>query len=222
VPLYKFIERKYLYSFFSNGELRLGTIHGYRDTIEYGSVRGDSSEGRHSVIRTVDDVRVTDNSEPIVSEVFRVAEGGSFRLVNMNLVVQRQSSDAFIFCTSHLYSEQLFLEWHKQEQLDACCEITIPQGFVDAITRKIESSAWYARTSPVAYFNEHIDYRSPSANLPGLTKSQKYEWQHETRSIWPPRLPSPPLQPWGIHVPDAVQFCKPFAVLENSSIRYLK
>jgi len=223
MPLYKFIERKYLDSFFLNGELRLGTIHGYRDTGEYGPIRGDVSEGRHSVMRQIDKpLTVTDNSEPIVSEMFKVEGSGSVTFSNVSFVVQRHSPDAFIFCTSHDYSELLFLEWHKQENLDACYEIINVPSFVAAITKKIEASAWYAATSRVIYRGEHIDYQSRHANAPGITKAQEYAWQLEVRSIWPPLLPSPPLRPWIIEVPDATKFCRPFAVIEKSAILYQK
>ena len=223
MALYKFIERRYLDNFFHSGELRLGTVQAYRDTVEYGAVRGDKSEGEHSVIRSIDDtVTLKDNSEPIISEMINLAPGASAHLTNVSFVVKRRSTDAFIFCTSYLYSNTLFNAWNKREGLDACYEILDLFGFTSAIARTVATSARYAGTAKVHYRDEHVDYRSLYAELPGLSKLSDYAWQFETRSIWNPLLPSPPLRPWIVRVPDAVKYCRPFARHEKGVIQLAK
>lgn len=221
LPLYKFIERRHLDGFFASGALRLGTIHGYRDTVEYGEHRGDEAEGMHDVARQVDDYTAPDSgaaNEPIISEIFNLGRGS--RIIGMTLVSSRSSPDGFVFCMSHTYSEALFRRWHAAERLDACYEIVDIGAFCAAISGKIASSASFVGCVGVVYRDKQIDYRSSAANLsPAITKFRDtYGWQCEARAIWQPLMPSPPLLPWIIEVKDARRYARPRAYIEGSKI----
>tara|TARA_R110002095_G_scaffold184083_2_gene161293 strand:+ start:3922 stop:4605 length:684 start_codon:yes stop_codon:yes gene_type:complete len=224
VPLYKFIEKEFLEGFFNNGTLRLGTIYDFKDIVEHGVSRGDHSEGEHRLIRGIDDIlRITkDKHEPILSEVFKVEGEGEILLSYLNITVPRRCEDGFLFCTSSIYTEQLYRRWHKENGVDACYEIINPQGFIMAISRAISNSAYFYENSNVTYTEENIDYQSPHANIhPAFTKVKNdYDWQVENRSVWGVRGPCGPLRPWVISVPEAIQFCRPFAGLENGKITY--
>ena len=222
MKLYKFVAKEHLQSFFKAGSLRLGTIYSFKDTVEYGQSRGDEGEGRHSVSRTVvGDALHLDKPEPIVSEIFGREVMPNVYVKDMQFSVERRSPDAFIFCTSNLFSNHLFKRWQEEEGTDACYEISDPVGFFDAISDRIAESAKYIGNGDVVYIDGKVDYRSSAAiTSPALTKDRsRYGWQFENRAIWSPRGPCGRLKPWIINVPDAVSCCNEFAVFEDDGIR---
>lgn len=222
--LYKFIEKEYFNDFFNKGSLRLGTVYDYKDIVEHGASRGDSSEGEHRLVRNIDGTIVFSNEkpEPIISEFFKIKDGGKAFVSNVSLVAPRRSEDGFLFCTSYIYHETLFKRWYAEERLDSCYVITNPRGFISAINNRVSSSAKFFRNENVTYTEEEIDYLSPHAELyPAFTKMKtKYEWQLENRSIWGAIGPCGPLKPWVLEVPEAIQYCRPFSFLEDNKIVY--
>lgn len=224
--LYKFIEKEFLDSFFKTGCLRLGTIYGFRDIVQYGVSRGDQLEGQHYLSRGIDEkLKLSKGSyEPIISEVFDFGSEaeGEVNISGFTVVVPRQCKDGFIFCTSNRYNEKLFRDWNREESLDSCYQIFNVHGFFKAISNAIKNSAFFCTNSNVIYTEERIDYQSDLAGIsPALTKvKNKYAWQFENRSIWAARGPCGQLRPWIIYVPEAIQYCKPFAFLEKDIITY--
>jgi len=220
LPLYKFIEREFLDSFFTTGCLRLGTIYDFKDIIEHGVSRGDHSEGEHHLIRGIDGtVELTkDKQEPIISELFK----GEGSISNLSISVPRRCQDGFIFCTSSQYNETLFRDWKREENLDSCYQIINVSGFVQAINDAISNSAFFYANSNVTYTEDKIDYQSKHANVnPAFTKlKDKYGWQLENRSVWGAKGPSVPLKPWIIFVPEAIQYCRPFAFIDEDIVMY--
>lgn len=224
MTLYKFIERKYCDDFFNTGSLRLGTIHSFRDTVEYGEHIGDEDEGIHHIKRSVDNpvTHSKENNEPIISEFFNLKGDGDVTISNMSFVVPRKSADAFIFCTSYLFTEALFKMWNDKKRFDACYEITDVKLFIESISQKIELSAYFVLETKVAYIGKEIDWQSPQANIhPGLTKFNEYSWQKEHRMVWNPKGPCLNIKPWLIDVPEARDYCKPYATIENNEITYI-
>lgn len=223
---YKFIERRWGEEFFETGSLRLGTVHGYRDIVKYGVARGDPSEGEHNIIRNIEGMVALrkDKYEPILSDVINVTHDGETNLSNLSIVVSRRCEDSYIFCTSYIFSEELFLRWCEMGGMNFCYLITDSVGFDRAISNTISSSANYLGNGNVVYTEDPIDYRSPHANLyPGITKSEKeYGWQYENRSFWRARGPCGLLEPWRILVSEAVECCKPFAYIDGSTVNYVQ
>ena len=226
MALYKFIEKEFFDSFFAGGSLRIGTIYNFKDTVEHGLSRGDQSEGEHHLIRGIDGtVAISkDKHEPIISEVFEMAGEGQAHISNLSTIVPRRCEDGFVFCTSYIYNEDLFWRWHKKNNVDSCYEITNPKAFFGAISRAIENSANFFANSNVTYTDKNIDYQSAYANShPAFTKVRvDYGWQYENRSVWGARGPCGPLKPSTINVPEAIQFCKPLAFLENGGVSYVR
>lgn len=224
MPLYKFIEREFLESFFTTGCLRLGTIYDFKDIVEHGVSRGDQSEGEHHIVRGIDGtIKLTkDKYEPIISEVFKFEGEGESSISNLSLVVPRRCQDGFIFCTSDRYNEALFKDWKREENLDSCYQIINVPGFIQAISKAITNSAFFYANSNVTYTEKQIDYQSKVASInPVFTKFKgEYEWQCENRSVFGSKGPLVPLKPWIIFAPEAIQYCKPFAFIDNGTIRY--
>jgi len=224
LSLFKFIEREFLDSFFATGCLRLGTIYDFKDIIEHGMSRGDQSEGEHHLIRRINGTvkLAKDKYEPVISELFRFEGEGEASISNLSIVVPRKCPDGFIFCTSNRYNEKLFKDWKREENLDSCYQIININGFIQAISKAIAHSAFFYTNSNVIYTEKEIDYQSKHSNInPAFTKfKDKYDWQFENRSVWGARGPCGQLKPWIIYVPEAIQYCKPFAFIENGTITY--
>ncbi|KPZ66126.1 hypothetical protein AN392_00698 [Pseudoalteromonas sp. P1-16-1b] len=224
MPLYKFIEREFLDSFFTTGCLRLGTIYDFKDIVEHGISRGDHLEGQHGVKRSNNGTLelTKDKHEPIISEMFKMEGEGSATINGGTFVVTRKSPNGFIFCTSNQFTEKLFYDWEREEGLDACYEISNVKGFIQAINKAIASGAFFYMNSDVTYRDETIDYRSEHANInPAFTKfKDKYGWQCENRTVWGPKGPCYTLNPWIVHVPEAIKYCKPLAFIDNGTITY--
>lgn len=223
MALYKFLSRKYFDKFFETGSLRLGTMYDFKRTEVHGLSRGDSSEGKHRIRRIVNEPMVLtgNEQEPLISDIIST-NGGTVNLSNTTFVKVQQDGDGFIFCTSYFFSEQIFKNWHSENNVDACYEIVDPQGFIRAISNAISNSAYFFENHNITYTDEHIDYLSNQAPIhPAFTKvANNYSWQVENRSLWKARQPSGILQPWNISVPEAIQFCRPFATLEKNEIVY--
>lgn len=226
LPLYKFVERQFIESFFSTGSLKLGTLHDFKDTIEHGESRGDRLEGEHTLIRSIDGTLALSNNrnEPVISEVFQVEGDGEAYISNLSVIVPRASPDGFVFCTSKLFTEELFWKWHTENGVDACYEITDPRQFFSAITKKISNSAFFFRNANITYTKNPIPFNSPDAKIfPAFTKEANgYSWQEENRTLWGIKAPYVKLSPWIISVPDAIKCCRPVSVIDDGEIRYAK
>lgn len=224
MPLYKFVEKQFLDGFFTSGSLRLGTIYDFKDVVEHGASRGDQSEGEHQLIRGIDGtVTLTkDKYEPIISEVFKMEGDGESYISNLSIVVPRRCPDGFIFCTSKLFTEELFQSWNAENNVDACYEITDPRRFFIEINKAIENSAFFFANANVTYTEDPIKFDTPHASLhPAFTKAEKtYGWQEENRTVWAAKGPCGSLKPWVIYAPEARKYCRHFAKLENEKITY--
>jgi len=211
-------------AFFDTGSLRLGTVHSFKDVVEYGLSRGDDEEGRHHISRHNDGVITLRKGihHPVVSEIFKFEGEGESWIHGGTFIVPRVSPDAFIFCTSREYTEDLFISWNEEEGLDSCYAIMNPIAFAQSITREIQSSAFFVASANVVYTDKEIDFKSPEARMnPAITKRKDlYQWQNEHRMIWAPKLPSPPLEPWVIQVPHARQYCHKVARYKKGRSSY--
>ena len=223
--LYKFLERRFLNSFFETGSLRIGTIYDFKDTVSHTSARADSSEGRHDLVRSISSpLKIDkDTEEPIVSEIFRFEGEGYGTIQGMSLVSSRDSGDGFIFCTSKHYSTDIFRKWHKDcVKNDACYAIVDTKGFISEVSNVINDSISQFINRDIVYTLDPIPYNSAEARLnPAITKNaEKYSWQHENRTIWVPKLPPLILRPFIVNVPEACRYCIPLSYIENGDIKY--
>lgn len=224
--LYKFIEKKFLDAFFKTGCLRLGTIYDFKDTAEHGAARGDSEEGIHYLTREFEgNVSISKETyEPIISEMIRMEEYGQASIVGpAKFVVPRLSGDGFVFCTSQLYNETLFEQWHQENrEIDSCYKIKNSVGFFHEINLAVANSAKFIQNSNIFYIDNKIDYKSKFAKInPAFTKvKEKYDWQYENRSLWGVKGPCGRLKPWIIFAPDAIKYCRPFASMSNGVTTY--
>ncbi|MHB2213351.1 hypothetical protein ACX64P_07825 [Raoultella ornithinolytica] len=225
MPLYKFLEAQHLESFFDKGCLRLGTIYDFKDIITHSLGRGDSQEGRRQVNRDVNKNLSLNSSsvEEVISDSLEVTGNGSVTITNSTFYVIRNSPNAFIFCTSNIYSNELFYKWNAHHnETNACYKISDPNGFFREISNAIKNSANFFNCKDIVYSIDPIPYEHPnSSELPMFVKEKnEYEWQFENRAVWFPKEPSPQIKPWIIFAPEARKYCHPFAKLDNNTIDF--
>ena len=217
--VYKFTKKQFMDDFFSTGTLKIGTLIDFQNTEKHGTSVGDSSEGRHRVLQSV---TRTKRVEPgsFLSEFFSPGDGWSIN--NCTFVQRRNSPDAFLFCAAASCYGELFQEWNRRDQYDACYEISDTIAFLEAINKKIASSvAEFAALYPT-YVNGDISFQSELRHVhPATIKQRTHEWQREFRAVWMPKGPVMQVEPMIIRVPEAVQYCRKLALWENGGIRYL-
>jgi hypothetical protein len=218
MKLYKFLPKRYLDAFFENGSIRLGTIFDFNDIVKHTVARADSGEGKHTLQRKLEGKTIhlkEDAHEEIISEAFfgNVTITGHGSVSSM-----RSCDDAFIYCTSNRYTDEIFKKWNDDDtEINSCFEIFNVRSFFKQVSKAIKFSAYPLYGDNVIYTPDPIPYDSYAAKLnPAITKEkEKYSWQRENRSIWSPRYPYSPLKPWVINVPNAREFCRPYAKLDS-------
>ena len=223
MKLYKFLPKKYFNAFFNHGSLKLGTIYDFKDEIKHTAARGDSSEGLKVIRRQLDGTPIHlkhGEYTDVLSDVF----SGNVTIMGTGSVSsQRCCNDAFIFCSSNEFTEELFLLWYNDsiksgtsDLTDSCYEIFDVQNFFSAISLAIKHKATPLYGDNITYTTDPIPHNDFAAKLhPAMTKEiNEYGWQKENRSIWQP-IKYEIITPWVLDIPAAREFCRPFAFLSK-------
>jgi hypothetical protein len=229
----KFVARQYMDSFFDRGNLRLGTVHNFRDTLEHSQARGDSAEGHSAVIRDFAKGEVFEDYEGELVPMLKAKAARGGKIVfgpGSKIRGFYNSPDAYIFCTSAKFSEDLLKRWASEARADACYVIEHVIQFGQAVAEAVVSHprhqgwVWDAFGSQaVTYVDGIIDAKDPAATVhPGFVKQKDgYEWQAEYRCVFAPKWDdSMKLDPLVLDVPAARTYCRPFAYLDGSSVKY--
>ncbi|MDI3365179.1 hypothetical protein [Pantoea sp. V108_6] len=229
MPLYKFTTKKNHDNFFRTGSLRLGTIHDFKDTLKFSVGIGDKNEGHHTVSRLIDGREDFDNirKQTLLSDIFDLPENHVVRFQNFEIKKRVVSENAYIFCTSAIFSEDIFLQWHEfskikgveDEIIDSCYQILYPERFAKAISKKIEEQAYIVAANYVSYSPDPIPYDSPLKEIPpAFTKELLFSWQKEYRMMWMPNDANSLIEALFINSPEAAALCRPFATLDNGIV----
>jgi len=217
-PVYKFVNKEYLESLFTLGDIRLGTLHNFRRTEQHGLNRGDSVEGRNTVRLHVD--HLEDPKDGFAKRFLGLGDGCT--LSNVSLQETRNWPDAYVFCASTAYSESAFRRWHAEEKTDACYEIFDPTSFARAISQAVQHRAYCSGFAKIDYVDGDIDGATKLHATPApWIKQRKYDWQTEYRWVWTHKAPAVDVAPKNIVIPDLQRFCRPVARLIDGKIVYL-
>ncbi|GGY68149.1 hypothetical protein [Pseudoduganella albidiflava] len=223
IPVYKFLSRKYFDMFFETGNLRLGTTGDFADGIAHGAARLDREEGRHRTeIRLAEHHYGSGGPDAYLDRVFSgLNDGIAFK--NLNLSMQHTFPDSHVYCASMYYNEAIFQRWHTEEGTDTCFEIFDFMGFLDAITKKLSRDRFFFGAGQIDYIEGAQSYDSKYVDFPSVfvKQAEKFSWQVEGRGVWVQRGPYLRITSMVVDVPDARQFCRPFAVLKEGIITYL-
>lgn len=207
-------------AFFQTGSIRLGTLHGYRDTAAFGTDRGDHAEGS-SDTRLLVNRATTVEKGSFLNQFINMSAGGE--ILNCTFINRRNHQDMFIFCASGVFTPELFHRWQaKDSRTDACYEIFDWIGFRAEISKRIRQIAWYFESSYIQYVKGDVPAHSSLRDYPVMfIKQHEYGWQLEHRGAWSKIFPNDNLPHVDIEIPDARRFCRPVAVLANGQVRYM-
>jgi hypothetical protein len=216
--IYKFVNREFMEAFFASGSIRLGTLHGFRDTEAHGNYRGDVTEGINRVVQ-----RIAHATETVpgsfLHSMIRIGTGSVIK--DCLFVQERTWPDTYVFCTSATFNEDLFRQWNVSEGVDACYEIFDWQGFELEVSKRIASQALPMHSEYVTYVDGDIDGESQVRHIRApFIKLRDFEWQREYRGAWLHKHPSVDVQAICIDIPDARRFCRKVATLEDGKVCY--
>jgi hypothetical protein len=217
-PIYKFLKRGRMEKFFETGQIRLGTLHDFRNTEQHGNHIGDVVEGKSTIHQHV---AYANSAEPN-SFIGQFVEFNGGEMWDCRFIHERDSENAYTYCASHIFSEEGFRDWHEKEGLDACFEIFDPLGFRQAISKEIFEKARYVTESQIVYVDGDIPGESNLRHIPSaFIKQTAYAWQTEYRWLWEPRKSNvAPIAEFPT-LPDPRRFCRKIAILEDGEIKYL-
>lgn len=222
-PIYRFCQRGHRDAFFTTGSLRLGTVHGYRDTLTLDAARADSLEGIRKTRREIDRLEMRPGEyHPVASEMFVPVGPEPLTIRNVNLVHHIESPDLYTLCAAKAFSEEMFLRWNKiDRKTDACYEITAPIRLLLSVAIRYPQAIRESQLGYVSYADPPLDWRSPLFQQhPALLKRTEYEWQEEVRFLFDPRKPPLPVNGWMITVPQAALYCRRFARIKTGRVVY--
>ncbi|WP_336242100.1 hypothetical protein [Enterobacter cloacae] len=210
MPLYKYIKKKDLLSFFSTGSLKIGTMYDYRKVETYGSVIGDQKEGYYETVLSKPEAfkfnLATDSAESRLFKGFFGSEPNpdvelSFS-AGTELIIRDNSPDLYLYCMSKEFNYDVM----KQFECDCCIVIENPTAFIKEVSRVIRHKAEYIGINSVVYGNKRTHYTTPHDVHPSLMKEEIYAPQKEVRAAW---IPKGQIQgPLFVNVRKAIKYCK--------------
>jgi hypothetical protein len=188
--LYKFMRKCHAEAMCGDGNVRIGTLHEYRDTERYKELTADANEGDHSYSEEVlwgKEDQLSAHVRKGVATLFGV-DGGQARVFGSVFTEFGTEPDCYIYCVSKSPS------WKPVDSAyDACVEITNAKKFINALRRAVARSL---NADDVWFFAKSIVYRPREASsisvgdqrfpdlspfMPAFTKPKKYEAAREFR-----------------------------------------
>lgn len=195
--LYKFLPNNYAEAMCERGEIRVGTLHEYRNGEQYSGGILDREEGVLDYVDNVISAR-GDSLNPLWLRLMGMAPNKTNIFGCCRFSTRLTEPDQLIYCTS------VSSEWHVQlfeehPNYDTCVEIVDVPGFIEAVallfsdvrTPVVEfaSCLYRERDHSTVTFEGVPDRRSPPR--PAFLKPQGYSAWKEFRIVMDP-LKQPP------------------------------
>lgn len=202
--LYKYLCSEHMKRFQETGELRIGTLHGFRDSESRENDLGDAGEG---IITRFDHVdyasgnQLSELARRFIKISGRAAE--TARFIDCEFERRETSPNYYIYCVSSSRSWSVGMK--MKSDYDARIVIEEPLRFFEAIANcmaeRIITPVYVVRCE---YGSKRIDYRDKTVH-PAKLKSSGYAYQREIRMVMEPT--SSNIQAGLITCPAAIQFC---------------
>ena len=213
MSLFKYMPKRYLEAYMAKGSLKIGTLYEYRQVEKYGHVIGDKNEGLHKTelfLPNGGEIQSTSNTpEGIFIRQHLLnpeQQDMNFRMIlekGARIIAESHSQDLFVYCITSEFNPEVM----KEFGCDSCLEITRPEEFFHAISRKIRHTAKFEGCFSITYASKLTHYSKPHEIHPATMKDTEYEYQKECRAIWIPHKAS--CNPIFVDVPRAIRFCRP-------------
>ncbi len=182
--LYKYLTRAYAEKMVETGEVRVATLYEFQNTEQYGDERGDNAEGRRTVYSTES---FDERTIPAFAKdtLIKNPLGVPFKVQNVELRLERQSPNLYIYSTCQVFDRALF----PQFKCDACVLIRDAQRFFIAITEHLKTAGLVSEllhVGPCRYQPRLEHHTVETALHPALVKDPKHAHQREVRALWQP------------------------------------
>jgi hypothetical protein len=212
-PLYKYMEARWARRFLAHGELRIGTLYGFRDIERLGSEIGDESEGfkhlRQERFTTID-TRRPETVPYFLRDRITVRSPDRLQIVAERGVGGTQEDpNCLVFCLTDLVDRGTM----KRMGYDTCVEVLAPQEFFRALTMKLShvaSSFWGA--ARVVYRSRTVQVEEDFGIPPAFIKDPQYENQHEVRGVWVPKR-TDAIVPVIVRAKKAAKVCRAYTAI---------
>ena len=208
--LYKYLEHGFARRMLSQGEIRLGTLYGFRDEEQLGPEVGDRDEGAITLKTsglTVVDTGGAGGVPFFLRDKIKAAGGARIQIVARDGVGRRhEDSDCWVYCTNDRYDKDLM----RSLGYDACVEILDIEQFFFAISRKVQhhvSLFWGA--AKCVYRDRGIEHTDYDQTPPAFIKPPRLAHQAEVRAVWLPKT-NAPIAPITVRAKKVVRLCRLF------------
>ena len=211
--LYKYTAHEYAHNIVNNGDIWLGTLHGYQKEEDLGNEVGDKEEGvlrrglnveRYSLEQDHQDKEFIEENFSKVISGFRGAK--DVILDKVSFVQNVQTPNCYVYSTS------LSTKNHERKLEvfgDTCVVIKDPYLFFSSIVKQLwKEISKYSRCFPVQYYNRDVHYSEVHPDFAAFVKPTLYSWQDESRVVLFPKPEFLPIKPHLIRVPDLVGSCE--------------
>lgn len=183
-PLYHFMSREYARRLVRQGQIRIGTLHDFRRTENYGNERGDAGEGT-ATIYTFEDFELGDDSpeDTFVRGKFFTdpSKGVVFENIRFQQLVD---TNVYVCCFCDKLDPIVMEDFGP-----VAIKILQPTKFVKEIARTL----WLKNLlgpqmalAPCKYGSREKDVRTKILH-PAFLKPSRYAYQREVRAIFIPR-----------------------------------
>jgi hypothetical protein len=201
-PLFKYMRREHAQRLLSEGVLRIGTLHEYRNIERHGVHIGDAREGSKGAILTVPrlEVRSQGDLPEFVRHQVKVGPG-TVTFVNSTFLVTEDSPDFYIYSATTLPD----FDAMREMGYDACIQIHNPTGFFRALNHTFRHKGDYQGLFNCVYMKRDLPPDEQHTIHPALIKDPSYERQREQRAIWRPLNTQP--RPFIVACRKAARYC---------------
>ncbi|MDD2701412.1 MAG: hypothetical protein PHH36_09265 [Sideroxydans sp.] len=184
-PIYKYMMKRYALKLLRSGEIKIGTLHGYRNIELLGPEVGDSDEGLKYLFTTGH--TVIDTAAPSDIPYFlkpHIHVSGENRLqitAAKGVSASVEEPDSYVFCGTYEFDPVAM----KLLGYDACVKIISPSKFFHAITRKLALVSYFLGPTKVDYLGRRFEHSTDPGISPAFLKTPEYMHQKEIRVVWP-------------------------------------
>lgn len=209
--IYKYGERVWSDLLMSDGSVRIGTLHDYRES-EHKRGISDPTEGKKSIHHAVE---YYNSSYPVGINHAAVENISPFRsngfddciISGINFVREFSADDCFIHCASYVLSTEVMAQF---DRADSCVEIIRPSAFYKRLTEIINrnTSVHFYGLRRVIYANRNEAFNGRDFGVrPDLIKDPEFSPQYEVRAIWIPKVKKR-IKPFSIQDKSLRKFCR--------------
>ena len=195
LKFYRYAAQRYTDSLMSMGNMRIGTLHDFRD-LEHKKGVGDADEGKKSVthkIYNLNERNIKEEHAPANDffGMFKLGENTTLNVGEVTITKRYNHPDCFILCLSYERSRSVM---SSLEGTDSCLELFGFNQFLNKVTEVLNElvPVDFLGAYFVTYQPREEDWNGRNGGIhPAFVKSVEYIDQAEARIVWTPKYGGP-------------------------------